>query len=703
MPYTEVVKISNSAGAGITGLTVQLRSASETVTLTDVGGGLYMTAALTGGYYTLWDNRTGSLIETAEHRQVGPARLDGIDTDIFDDSLDVSSGKVSVAFIEAGKNKFNKDTATDGYYLSGGNVLHESASYTVSDYIKVTAGQTYTATHNLRFLCYFDADKVFIDGGYTNENVTQTTAPTGAAYIRLSILLSVKASFQLEAGTTSTDYEAFELVLSYKLSSEKETSLIEKAVLAARADMIPIQNDELSLLATMKNLFDQTAAIDGYYVVKTSGNLGGGGTSNYCTSDYIPVIPDQTYTPSMQIRFMAFYDADKVFVSGGENVSQFTGVTGGAYVRFSFDSSYKAGFQIETGNYSTEYEAYRLGVPVEYLPTPGDNPEFVLPQVVPVAVGRTIELYHKQVIRGANLENYHVQVYCNIGDALGRKYRYTGVTGDIGDHALTFILCNRQGHALMDATTTIRVVAATSTATRMLCIGDSLTNSKPWLAELDSLASDAITFIGTQGTSPTLHEGRSGWSSGQFVGSGSPFWNPTTEEIDFEYYRTQNLLGDAPDIVQIYLGANDTSYADTVAEAAAYTAANLKTLVDAILADWASASVMIVLPNFWGDQEALGRYYGADGYVSHLQHKRIANIVLALMAQFEDYDSDVSVVPVAQTMDADYAFFADTPATDTVNPRSSITIAVPSRDIHPNTAAYLQMADIMFSKLSEIR
>lgn len=115
------------------------------------------------------------------------------------------------AFFEVGKNKFNKAAATIGYYVSNGGAVGANATYDASDYIPVTPGVTYYTPY-WRYTCFYDASKVVIAGGSAATGTT-FVAPSGAAYVRVTLLHTQLDVYQLEVGSAATEYESFGYIL----------------------------------------------------------------------------------------------------------------------------------------------------------------------------------------------------------------------------------------------------------------------------------------------------------------------------------------------------------------------------------------------------------------------------------------------------------------------------------------------------------
>ena len=94
-----------------------------------------------------------------------------------------------------GINKFNKETATNGYYMTSEGVKTSQASLFITDYIPVKGGEklevSYGDTSNrkkgaVRMTCVFDENQDVIAGG-VNSEVSYFTVPDGASFVILTL------------------------------------------------------------------------------------------------------------------------------------------------------------------------------------------------------------------------------------------------------------------------------------------------------------------------------------------------------------------------------------------------------------------------------------------------------------------------------------------------------------------------------------
>ena len=122
--------------------------------------------------------------------------------------LDQLAGEVSQKITGIpSKNLFDKNTATEGYYVdhTKGNLVPAGA-YCVSDWIPVKPNTSYARTSSWQ-MAWYDANKVYISGDAANAILT---SPSNAAFARVSMTpISIKETFQFEEGTAKTAYESF--------------------------------------------------------------------------------------------------------------------------------------------------------------------------------------------------------------------------------------------------------------------------------------------------------------------------------------------------------------------------------------------------------------------------------------------------------------------------------------------------------------
>lgn len=119
--------------------------------------------------------------------------------------------------------------------------------------------------------------------------------------------------------------------------------------------------DTVGFIGDEKNLFDKSTVTVGIFISGTSGNIQQNAT--YDASDYIAVDAGETYSgrsASKPMRFHAFYNSDRSFISGGSDSDStvFTAPAGAAFVRVTVHHSEVDSFQLERGVVNTAFLPY---------------------------------------------------------------------------------------------------------------------------------------------------------------------------------------------------------------------------------------------------------------------------------------------------------------------------------------------------------
>lgn len=279
-------------------------------------------------------------------------------------SADIENGAVNqekTNFLKPGKNLLNKNTLTAGFYIDASGAIVASASYSYSDFIAVTPGQ-YVSSHTMRFTAFYDADKNVVAGG-SNANTSAITVPAGVAYARVTITTSQKDTFQLEAGSAATAYEAF----GWRVLGPNGETLIPANPGANSVGTAAIQSKavtpaKVSFLDQGKNLFDKSTATSGFFWGPTSTNPTA--DAAYAYSVPIPVQEGQTYRgrgATFGMRFIRALSASGAVVgSAGSTITTdtYTVPVGVAFLVISVWVSNLDTFQFEAGSEITAYEKY---------------------------------------------------------------------------------------------------------------------------------------------------------------------------------------------------------------------------------------------------------------------------------------------------------------------------------------------------------
>ena len=625
-------------------------------------------------------------------------------------AIALSSGFVTpdkTSFFNIGTNLADESKLINGYVdIYTGTIASDNAWFT-SDYIPIDPASSYTVAR-MREAAFYTTTKTFISGVTGGYNDYTFVSPATASYIRFSFTKAEFNSgthFHLNKGTELLGYAPYKQYIPKELV-EKHPFVIED---------IPDQSlpiNKMGFVTMGKNLLNPNIITEGYFVNNVYGTIEP--NPSYSASDFIEVLPSTDYAVSNSL-FLAFYNEAYTHIGGldrDHSVENRTFTTPAAtkYLRVSMPAGSQNGTQVEKGNAVTSFEPYAMlldyGIRTRDGGSVSDSVLVFLPPKIYVAVGRTIEIYNKQVLWAVDIDNYCVVWKCSSGKALKRKFSFTGTTSKVGTHTLTLEIYDSNLNLITLKTAQIIVTNNVAPANKnILTIGDSLTNGKPWIGELRTLSANKYTMVGTRGSDPLKHEGRSGFSAGSYLVASTydfesegvhPFWNGSLGRFDFAYYKT--TTGISPDAVQLFLGTNGMSM-DPTANVTA-----IKQIVDYIRVADATIPILVVFTLFRGNQNGIGNEVPTDGYsyeagaFSESENKKVFNLAIALHDALASY-SNLHFIPIAQCHDSEFNFGAvETP----VNPRASQTELMASQATHPQEQGYLQMADIMFSAMRAV-
>lgn len=263
-------------------------------------------------------------------------------------------------FLSVGTNIFNKNNVVTGYYVSNvDGTLAVNASYSTSELIPILPNTNYTRT-NAQVIAYYDAGKTFISGVAAGGATTVTT-PANAAYIRVSIANTILGSYQLQKGDVSTSYESFYLLTNPSLPVKiKATDIPLEELTGTNIKNGTLTPNKTSMFVSNQNLFNIATMTAGKAVGYTNGQLAD--NASYGASDYIEVKPNTQYIKSGTYQ-LAFYDKDKVYISGLNNahVNPFTTPPNTYFVRLTIlttdPTAYPYYMMVEGATLPTKFRA----------------------------------------------------------------------------------------------------------------------------------------------------------------------------------------------------------------------------------------------------------------------------------------------------------------------------------------------------------
>lgn len=199
---------------------------------------------------------------------------------------------------------------TVGSINRDGTVDTSAAAYWVSDYIPLDANADYVFTNwadakartSRKYVALYDASKTLISESYQNvNNVKFATFNSGAAkYARVSCG-STTDMYLCKGTTVPSAFAPYEIEYCTDMTVEKykDGSIPHDA----------LDQDVINSIVNADgiNLYDAQAAVVG--ILQSNGQLNPTST-DYITSDYIPIKQGFTYTISPRCRYKCFYSGE---------------------------------------------------------------------------------------------------------------------------------------------------------------------------------------------------------------------------------------------------------------------------------------------------------------------------------------------------------------------------------------------------------
>lgn len=465
------------------------------------------------------------------------------------------------------------------------------------------------------------------------------------------------------------------------------------------------------ILVFGKNRFNKLTITPNKYVNPSTGELAD--NASYSASDFIYIGDLQGQDIHLSyILHLAFYDKDKVFISGIEGGSYTIEVLNTAYfIRTSIIDSNPAEFyQVEKGSVATTYESYIEPISKTFIPNLILNTEslaeITVPSVIYWLVGKQMNVYFESSIFG-KIGQKASDLYCSVfslkGKFLEKKFRVTP-TEDF-----SFTLKAEKDDKVVSKSVNVEAVPTTNgngVTRKMLRIGDS-TEAASYTSYKMKQFFDAdvmnVTFIGTLENNGVHHEGRSGWSFYTYCTNyaGNPFWNAGTSKFDLAYYltSTSQTLG-SNDWVNIQLGINDL-FASALLDGSFDVDAKIEQmkgfLNDMITSIHAHNSnirigIGITTPPAIS-QDSTGNGLNSSAYsLEYYVKKGLVKWWEYLLAMYDNEtmrNSKIYLVPVNCTIDRENNFPTEIQNIDEIN---SNQISVQNNDVHPDLAGYEQMS-----------
>lgn len=352
-----------------------------------------------------------------------------------------------------------------------------------------------------------------------------------------------------------------------------------------------------------------------------------------------------------------------------------------------------------------------------------------LPKAIYAVPGIEMNVYFENVVLVINSQNYIFDVTCDKGSQQVERWTFVPNAGDVGDYPFQIEVRDETNAVIARAKSILRVVPADREANRsvtQLCIGDSLTHASVYTSHLLDLcakpANPRLTLIGTHHLADqpeaNRHEGYGGWTAERFITHytptartgdyklrGSPFLYAGPDgkpKPDFARYCRETNHGQAPDVVTIFLGCNDTFSA---------TDENITPTIDHMLKYYDDLSAMIhtynkntkigvllIVPPA-ATQDAFGANYNC-GQTRWQYRRNQHEVVRRMIAHYGNRENqNLWLVPAYLNLDCRHNYpEADVP----VNARATRTVTRQNNGVHPASDGYRQIGDSIYAWLKYV-
>ena len=676
--------------------TVQIPQTVKDEVTAHIAGGDFDTAIdkYAGNLETRMDNLLGSMVTGST---TGDAEL-----------IDGRTGATGKAYANVGehiRDISDKAVITPvfekwvGYYISGSGAIIKSEAFSISNRIPVVPGET-----------------IIVDTLVSNEYISQvsfskikelaTNQPVGAT----ALVISSADQTGRHVLTVPEGYTS----MWVSIQNDKAKPQIFRVV--------PEICDNLCDYLTKKELGVGGAPVELVFADNVGKYYSAGGAwyyredLNFSVSNAIPVVPGEVY--SMMFDQGNEYLQSVIFQNtptpeNGAVVKGYIIATAGTYSIIVPDGA-KYMF---VGNDQPAGGAMGYTIPtviktltnifneVKAITSSAQGTlQVSLPESYSLVVGDTFELFYKGIIQAKDPYIYDIEVACDMGKSMGRKYMVTPTADHIGDHALTVIVRDNNGATMGTASTKLVVknkATAPNTQKNILCVGDSLTAGGQWVGEakrrLTSTSGtpagdglNRVAFIGKKTVNGASFEATGGWRITHYNMADeakNPFYNASAGKVDFQSYVSA-CGASSLELCIILLGWNSTHNTEEEYKA------ELRTFIGNLRADYPGVEVLlfgIQVP----DIDGLGTNYGCDwNYMDKIRDVFEFNLWLENVAS--EY-TGVRFVNVAGQFDTDYNM---PKISAPVNVRNTTTEIIGNNGVHPDTPGYYQIADVAYREIT---
>lgn len=565
-------------------------------------------------------------------------RMKGIETTIEP----MTTGNIPIL---KSKNLFNKDNIIEGKYLVDNGDFLTSSLYGVSEYIPIEPSTTYYCTiwggnqGGAYGSAFYDENKIFISGSATKDN--PITSPENAEYVIICGLLTRVEDAMLEKGDTgSGSYQPYKAVIQDEdlpdyltaLSGNNSNSIVLPSklhFLKDRQSLIYFDNIQLKEKdAATQVLFTKDS------VGKTYGNVfSGTPTSAESGTIDVSVVSSNMSRQSTKINYEV-HDST-LFNSETVNIlcvgDSFTDI--GTWV--------SEVYQQLTDRGATIKQIGTMGKPslhtISENQTGGTLKGFIASNAGPARIVNVSGLSAKEFTTGYGADTYRtdngieVSVHGYILDEEGNGRLKLSKTGSNSTYLDTF--------------------PESGTLTKVPGKGD-----------------ETIAYTGA------------------IEANHNPFWNPSTGQLDFQYYISLWEFPE-PDFLVIQFACNDLATWASTASVNSFID-TIKTVIDKFHSDYPNAKVIFSIEPMGG---LLPSDFDADGKLYSVL--KFAQALINTFDSDEEYNTWFRISPSYMGVDRYNGYNSST--TTLCERYPDITTKVAGDTVHCNSEGMKQIGDVI--------
>lgn len=327
---------------------------------------------------------------------------------------------------------------------------------------------------------------------------------------------------------------------------------------------------------------------------------------------------------------------------------------------------------------------------------PDDGKALIVPPKIPMVEGHETRVFLDNIFHNGDYYKAEKMIVAGTADAVYAGAYHVTPTAASSSSTQYVQYYRGQYPALMAPLNFVKVPADAGSGEniKVMLLGESTTemaglvNGFYNLTDADVLS---VTGIGTRGTAPRLHEGRSGWTTENYMHDATAlnitnsFYNPTSKTFDFAYYIGTNKL-EMPDYVFIDMGINDSWQEIPLTT----TLANYQSMIDSIHLLDSSIKIIIGLTNL------PEKFKNMWDFNIGLKDK-VLKLINALITKYGNRESEGYFLnPIYLNVDPYWDMQYEERV---VSPDGKQKELVGTNGVHPSDSGFKRCADVLYATL----